>query len=208
MSAQLNGSGPVEISVEDDAEVIRAVRLASSELIVGFDSQDLDANDQFRGAIVSKIFDGAEELTPVLSRTLVAWDPEEGGALGAATVESYAPLELLDIPPKEARLIARTHYVLSALWVRDGVRGRGIGSALFEVATRLVVRSGGRYLDGFVDDRNESEGFYIRAGATVGAQDVGLPARRPTNVMGGHAPELHGRWFYVDCVERARTRSL
>lgn len=201
-------SGLVEIRVEDDAEVIRAVRVVSSALIVGFDSQHVDADGQLGGAIVSKIFDGAEDMAPVPSQTLVAWDLELGGVPGAATVESYAPLGLLDLPLDKAQLIARTHYVLSALWVRDAARSRGRGGTLSEGADGLVVRSGGRYLDGFVDDRNGSDGFYMRAGAAVGPHDVGLPARHPTYVVGDHPPGLHGRWFHIDCVEPARGTAI
>ncbi|WP_417374300.1 GNAT family N-acetyltransferase [Glutamicibacter protophormiae] len=106
--------------------------------------------------------------------------------------------ELISKEPDAARQFATTHRILAALFVLPEARGSGIGRELLSEAAYWALPHGGRYLDGFVDDRNNSADFYRRSGATVVGHNTGLPARRPTNSELSHYPGIDGTWFYVD----------
>ena len=133
---------------------------------------------------------------------VVATDETADTLYGAATLEPFLGEQLLQQDRENARHVAALHRVLASLFVVPDERGRGIGSELLDAASLAVVRDQGRYLEGFVDDRDGSADFYRRAGATVTSHNEPLPPRPPVNLKTTHYPGKDGHWFSVDGWER------
>lgn len=132
--------------------------------------------------------------------TLIAATDDSGTELyGAVVLDTPYYADLAAKEPDTARSFAKMHRIISGLFVVDEHRGRGLGTHLLrELAAMHALQGGARYLDGFVDDRNNSTDFYRHAGLTVMPHNTGLPARWPTNTPLKHVPQVNGHWFYLD----------
>lgn len=180
----------------DTPEARHLVQAAAAEHIIGYAPPHLvAADDRRREEQLARIF--KDDEAPEASIIIGASD-DRGMMLGGAVVEAFVADELIDGDPEGARRLSTSHRILAALFVLPEARGLGIGRELLQEAAYWALPQGGRYLDGFVDERNDSVGFYRRAGATVVGRNTGLPPRRPTNSEMRHYPGLDGTWFYVD----------
>lgn len=132
-------------------------------------------------------------------QVFAATDDSGQRLLGGAVVEEVVAADLAERDPDRAKLLTQMHRVLAGLFVVQEAEGETIGRELVEVAAKSALGDGARYLDGFVDDRNDSAGFYRATGAHLLPRNAPLPARSPANVTqvtpGG---DLSGHWFYWD----------
>ena len=180
----------------DTPQARQIVQTVAAQLIIGYAPPHMvAADDRRRAAQLRRIF--GDDTHPEPSIIIGASD-DRGMMLGGAVVEPFVSDELISKEPDAARQFATTHRILAALFVLPEARGSGIGRELLSEAAYWALPHGGRYLDGFVDDRNNSADFYRRSGATVVGHNTGLPARRPTNSELSHYPGIDGTWFYVD----------
>jgi len=185
-----------------DPHALTLVHRAAEDAIVGYSAANAPLEDQRRARTLTRLFTGAEGAAPFNSRVIAVVDDTASSLYGAVIVEAFAPAELAEREPEVARTMARTHYVLAGMFVHSSARGQGIGTLLLHEASYQVASHQGRYLDGFVDQRNGSARFYARAGATMSGRNRGLPARPPSNVELQHPGGHDGNWFYVDCWQR------
>lgn len=172
------------------------VQKAAERYIAGYAAPHLvAAEDEQRAAKLVTLF--GPDPAPEASIVVAAAD-DRGMLAGAAVIEPSVSDVLMSRDHADARKLAMTHRTLAALFVVPGARGQGIGRQLLSEAAYWALPHGGRYLDGFVDDRNDSVDFYRSAGATVVGHNTGLPARPPTHFPLWHNPSVNGTWFYVD----------
>lgn len=185
------------VDVSGSQEAVAGVNMAAEEAIIGYAAAGAILDDSRRLAALVHLFPDPSRR-PFNSRTLAATEPTGNELFGGAVIEATIPLELMQRDPESVRYVAQFHYVLAAMFVRSDMRHRGVGDALLDAASFEVIKAGGRYLEGFVDERNESVGFYRSSGATVLSRNQPLPARPPTNVPTTHPHGLNGNWFYID----------
>lgn len=140
---------------------------------------------------------GKDPSHPTRVRTIALKGPD-GTIRGGVLTEPFLAEDVLDRDPERVRTIAKSHTVLSAIFVSADERGRGFGEILFKETIRDVRSRGGIYLDGFADDRTGSADFYHHLGAVVLERNTNLPPRPPSNAIFAHDPRMHGRWFYID----------
>lgn len=186
---------PITVKRVDDDSVASNVHEMAASLIVGYSADGLETADRRRGQILRGLFDPTAVL-PDVTTILIATDGLS--IFGAAIMQCFVSEELAELHPEIARQMATTHVVLSGMFVVPQARRYGVGAKLIREATALVVHGRGRYLDGFVDERNGSADFYRAVGAQVGVRNEGLPERQPTRVSLAH-PGNNGHWFYFDC---------
>lgn len=203
-----NGFEP-QIFRQINARGEKYVHDAAGSHIIGYGQSDrVMAADRTTQRQLDQLFNG--EQAPPASVVLAAADRTGTHLYGGAVIETAYPRELATKDRDRARMYARLHRTLAAVFVMPEHRGQGIGAQLIDQAAYSALESGARYLDGFVDDRNESADFYRHVGATVMPKDFdGLPARSPDMVSSTDPWGLQGHWFYVDLwarhmVERGR----
>lgn len=150
-----------------------------------------------RRAQTKDLFRG--ESCPVPGQfAVVAVDDSKTTMYGAATLEPFFAEDLVAKDREAARSVAMFHRIVASLFVVPSERRKGVAGALLDAASYAVVRDHGRYAEGFVDDHDDSAGFYRRAGAYVGRHNVPLPPRPPVNLKTIHYPGKSGHWFSVD----------
>ncbi|MBM4574957.1 GNAT family N-acetyltransferase [Rhodococcus hoagii] len=128
-----------------------------------------------------------------------------GGRLAAAihagpTLEYVAAL----LPQVEARVITdqgvaeiMTRCIqIQELAVHPDHRGQGHGAALIAEVEDRARHAGVFSLNGFVDLRNDSTGFYRRLGYTVLAPNTPIPPDVLLGLPTVHVPLWDGNWFY------------
>lgn len=192
LNVRLDILGPTD----DDAPL----HSLASELIVGYAPARLAIQGRReRQRALDDLF--GTTASPDAQVGVVAVD-EDGRLVGGATVEASVAGPLVAEDPERARLLAGAHRTLGAMFVLPDYRGRGIGEALWSEAAYQALRASARYLDGFVDDRNGSVGFYRRVASTVTSHNQGFPARPPAQIEQYHWPELNGHWFTVDLWQK------
>lgn len=185
------------VDVSSSPKAVAIVNRAAEEAIIGYAAIGATRGDSRRLAAITQLFPDPSQR-PFNSRTLAATEPTGNELVGGAVIEATIPLDLMQRDPESVRYVARFHYVLAAMFVRPDMRHRGVGDALLDAASCAVVEAGGRYLDGFVDQRNKAVGFYRSSGATVLGRNQPLPARPPANVPTIHPRGVNGNWFYID----------
>ena len=94
--------------------------------------------------------------------------------------------------------LLQSRRTLSGLFVDEGLRGRGIGSALVAASIECARQEGARWLTGFMDEGNGSPDFYAARGFTVQAPNQPLPRLAPAFLPELHPRSLRGSWFYMD----------
>lgn len=188
----------IQLARFDNPEALWSIDAASSAFIADYDSPvSLAARRERRRSELDALFADDPASTPSFF-AVAATNEAMDGLCGAALLEPFYSEDLLAQDRDAGRLMARAHRVLAALFVVPNFRGRGIASALLDVASLAVVRDQGRYLEGFVDDHDGSADFYRRFGAYVGAHNGPLPPRPPVNLKTMHYPGKDGHWFSVD----------
>lgn len=180
--------------VTEHPDTVEQVHLEASHLIAGY-AVPPDHLQRDRRRVLEALF--APAAAPAAIRVYAALTNDRR-IVGGVVIEC-ATLGVETIDPTRARTFARAHRTVSALFVGEPVRGRNVGRDLLVKAVgRDAFQESVRYLDGFVDDRNNSAGFYRRIGATVLPRNTGLPDRSPAHVPQAHVPGVSGHWFYLD----------
>ena len=192
----------IQLAPFDSPEALWSIDEASSAFIADYDSPwSLAARRERRRNELDELFADDPSSTPSIF-AIAATNEAMDGLCGAALLEPFYGEDLLAQDRDAGRLMARAHRVLAALFVVPNFRGKGIASALLDVASLAVVRDRGRYLEGFVDDHDGSADFYRRAGAAVTSHNEPLPPRPPVNLKTTHYPGKNGHWFSVYGWER------
>lgn len=198
----------IRMNVVYDPAPLRSIDSAASDLITDYNQPaDVARHRRQLHLQLEQLFADDPRPTPSCF-AVVATDEAADTLYGAATLEPFLGEQLLEQDKENARHVAALHRILASLFVMPGERGRGIGSALLDAASLAVVRDQGRYLEGFVDDRDGSADFYRRAGASVTPHNEPLPPRPPVNLKTTHYPGKDGHWFSVDGWERHHATML
>lgn len=192
----------IRMNVVYDPAPLWSIDSAAHDLITGYSRPaDLARHRRQLHPQLEQLFADDPRPTPSCF-AVVATDEAADTLYGAATLEPFLGEQLLEQDRENARHVAALHRILASLFVMPDERGRGIGSALLDAASLAVVRDQGRYLEGFVDDRDGSADFYRRAGASVTPHNEPLPPRPPVNLKTTHYPGKDGHWFSVDGWDR------
>ncbi|MEV0869463.1 GNAT family N-acetyltransferase [Brachybacterium paraconglomeratum] len=192
----------IRLNMVYDPAPLRSIDSAAHDLITDYNRPaDVARHRRQLRLQLEKLFADDSRPTPSCF-AVVATDETAATLYGAATLEPFLGEKLLEQDRENARHVAALHRILASLFVVPGERGRGIGSELLDAASLAVVRDQGRYLEGFVDDRDGSSDFYRRAGASVTSHNEPLPPRPPVNLKTTHYPGKDGHWFSVDGWER------
>lgn len=188
----------VQLRVVSDPDTMRMVDSAAAEFISDYSPPAQMARGlEQRWSGLQSLFAGDPRPVPSIF-AVVAVNDAGDGMYGAATLEPFLGEDLTSQDREVARNVAALHRVLGSLFVVPDARGNGIGGALLDAASLTVVQDQGRYVEGFVDDRDGSVGFYRRAGAYVGSHNEPLPPRPPIHLKTTHYPGKNGHWFSVD----------
>jgi len=163
-------------------------------MIEGYNAGQIAQMNAKRARTLQNLFGHPVPSDPVVFCAL----DDEGELVGGAVIEMPDIDEIAAAEPERAKEYSITHAMLAALFVLPEHRKRGIGAQLLDVAGAAALQRRARWLDGFVDARNNSASFYSAAGAEVMPINTGLPPRQPMQVTVGHPPWLNGNWFYVD----------
>lgn len=175
-------------------EESRAVHTLAAEYVHGYDADRAIASENALTGKLERLFENIG--APPACEKIVA--VEHGSIIGAAILE---PSWAEDLPIEDrGDLIdlTRFHYLLAGLFVQTQYRGKEIGRRLLSTACEEALSRGARYVEGFVNDRSGSSGFYRRFGAVMMPHNEGLPGRSPTYVRRAHTPWDNGYWFYID----------
>lgn len=176
----------IQLARFDNPEALWSIDEASSAFIADYDSPvSLAVRRKRRRSELDTLFADDPASTPSIF-AIAATNEAMDGLCGAALLEPFYGEDLLEQDLDAGRLMARAHRVLAALFVVPNFRGKGIASALLDVASLAVIRDQGRYLEGFVDDHDGSADFYRRAGASVTSHNQPLPPRPPVNLKTTH----------------------
>lgn len=192
----------VNLRVVTDPKQLWMIDAAAAELITDYNPPAHMAT--YRGELgrdLEALFESDTRPVPGIFAVAATTDAMDG-LYGAATLEPFLGEDLTAQDREAARNVAILHRVLGSLFVVPEARGNGIADALLDAASLTVVQDQGRYVEGFVDDRDDSAEFYRRAGAYVGGYNEPLPPRPPINLKTTHYPGKNGHWFWVDGWER------
>lgn len=178
---------------------IEMVHKIAAENIIGYGGDTRWMNDYIEDQQekLDRLFDG-ERTAPAASTVLALTDETGSDLYSAAIVETPYYDELVRENEEQARVMAEHHRVLAGMFVPQEFRAQGLGREMLYWAAHHSLNQRARYLDGFVDDRTGSTGFYRKSGAVVAERNQGLPARSPANVPLNHVKEVSGHWFYLD----------
>lgn len=181
-----------------DPRGLRLVHQAAALAITGYSAAGAIEHTHRRQTGLDRLFTG-HGPAPAACTVLAAADRTGNELYGAVIIEAPYYAQIATSDPKRARSLAGLHRTLSAMFVCTEHRGAGLGTHLLrEVASWHALRDGVRYIDGFVDDRNDSVDFYRQAGAVVMDRNTGLPPREPSNTALDHVAAVNGHWFYLD----------
>lgn len=178
---------------------IELVHKAAGDHITGYsnDVEWLNSYHRQQQEKLDRLFGDGKQAPPA-STVLALTDETSSRLYGAAIVETPYYDELVGENPEQARVMASFHRVLAGMFVPREFRGEGLGRELLDWAAHHTLNQQARFLDGFVDDRTGSAGFYRKYGAVIVDHNQGLPARSPANVPLEHVKGVDGHWFYVD----------
>lgn len=192
----------VNLQVVTDPEPLWMIDSAADKLITDHNAPAamVEYRDQLRHDL-DVLFEGDPRPVPGVF-AIVATNDAMDGMYGAATLEPFLGDDLVGQDREAARNVAILHRILGSLFVVPDARYNGLANTLLDSASLAVVQDQGRYVEGFVDDRDGSVGFYRRAGAYVGGHNEPLPPRPPINLKTTHYPGKNGNWFWVDGWER------
>lgn len=185
----------MRIAKVEDPTGRRIVHEAASKRIVGYGPPHA-AETASRTHQLLKLFN--DRAAPDPSLMIVATDDAGTTLHGGIVIETPPTAELAAQQPEQARIFAQTHRALAALFVLEHAEGTGVARRLLSEGSMESLIAGARYLDGFVDIRNASSGFYQAIGAHVMPRTIPLPPRPPANVPQRHLPGIDGHWFYLD----------
>lgn len=184
-----------------DRDVIELIHAAAASRITGYAIPSAQMVRE-REARLERLFADQDEPTPAAHLVFGATNDTGTHLQGGVIIESAPSPELVEADPDRARVFAVRHRTLAAVFVADSAAGQGLGRALLDAASDQALRDGARYLDGFVDDQNNSVGFYRAIGYQVMPHNTGLPARSPANIRLTHVAGVNGHWFYDDLWRR------
>lgn len=179
--------------------VIKDVHETAEAFIPGYNAASGIAAATQRQEQLRELFEGHEPPPPA-TITLLATDEDERAIYGGAILETPVYGQAWEQDPAAARGLAQFHRVLAALFVSPPAQGHGLGRHLMaSIAGDEVLKDRARWIDGWVDDRSGSRGFYEDIdGVQVYDNEQGLPPRWPMHMSLTQDPESSGAWFCYD----------
>lgn len=176
------------------------------ELIVDYaDPETVELKHQLAQIELDELF-ADSETTPDAAIYVVAIDRLDGSLVGAAIVETpiarVVQADSHGVSRASRQAYSSFHRILGAIAVAPAHRGEGLGSGIVDDAAIQALLVGARYLDGFVEHRTGSAGFYEAAGLIVTPHNTPLPPRPPVNFTSRHLHSADGRYFGLDLWER------